>query len=99
MGVTVLVVDDHRVVADAIAMRLRMEPDMDNVMTANTLFTGQALVRSASPDVVVVDAMLGDDDGLDLVRDVKRVDIHTAVGVVTAHDTSDTALEARRLGH
>jgi DNA-binding NarL/FixJ family response regulator len=96
--VTVLVVDDHRVVADAIAARLRMEPDIDAVMTANTLASGHALVRSVSPDVVVVDAILGDEDGLDLVREIKQHDIRIAVVVVTGRDTADTAIEAVRAG-
>src|SRR5262249_2823721 len=49
-------------------------------------------------EVALVDLRLGSDSGLDLLADVLRRSPRTAVVIITAHGTIDTAVEAMRGG-
>jgi DNA-binding NarL/FixJ family response regulator len=53
--VSVLVVDDHRMFADALSERLRIQPGIGPVEVANTLREGAVSIGRYDPDIVVVD--------------------------------------------
>jgi two-component system response regulator RegA len=57
-----------------------------------------AAARQDSPEMAVVDLRLGDDSGLDVVRELKTIDPSTAIVVLTGYGSIATALESIRLG-
>ena len=57
-----------------------------------------AAARADSPEMAVVDLKLQNDSGLDVVRELKRIDASTAVVVLTGYGSIATALESIRLG-
>lgn len=56
------------------------------------------LAQQDSPEMAVVDLRLPGMSGLDVVRDLKRIDPATVVVVLTGYGSIATALEAIRLG-
>jgi two-component system nitrogen regulation response regulator GlnG len=68
------------------------------VLTAGTAAEGLDLVRRRRPDVVVLDLQLPDRSGLDVFRDVQALDPRRPVIFITAHGTTDTAIEAMKGG-
>ena len=54
--------------------------------------------RLDSPEMAVVDLRLGDESGLDVVRELKAIDASTAIVVLTGYGSIATALESIRLG-
>lgn len=89
--IRVAIVDDHQIFSDALMMRLQAEPDLDVVGTAGSPGPALALVSGQRVDVVTLDLVLGEADGLSLCRDLRRREPETAVVVVTG------AADARRL--
>jgi DNA-binding NarL/FixJ family response regulator len=81
----VLVVDDHRTLADALCLAISAEPCMECVGTAHGAREATALVATASPDVVVMDVRLDDGDGVDVTRTITTDRPETRVVVLTAH--------------
>ena len=71
MTFDVLIVDDCRSFADAARLLLERQ-GVRVVGTAYTLAEAVELVAQLRPDVVLVDLMLGDECGLDLVRLLAR---------------------------
>lgn len=71
--IRVLLVDDHRVFAEALAMRLRAEPMMDAVELAFSLGSARAAVHTFRPDLVLLDFYLVDEPGLDLMTELGRL--------------------------
>ena len=80
----VLVVDDEQMLADLLASALRYEG-----WEVTTAGTGIAAVRSAQeidPDVIVLDIMLPDFDGLEVMRRVRGHRPNVPVLFLTAKD-------------
>ena len=68
------------------------------VITAATAGEGMSAFQNAEPKVVVLDLVLPDRDGLDLMQDFLRLRSDTNVIVMTAHGSINKAVEAMRAG-
>ena len=93
---TVLVIDDDRTVTHLVERTLSA-PEL-SVMTARTAEEGLALVRSARPDVVLLDIMLPGASGLEVFHKIQEVDRRLPVMFITAGAGSETAIQAMQLG-
>ncbi len=68
------------------------------ILTAGTAAQGVELVRRESPDTVILDLRLPDMSGLNAYRQIRQIDARLPVIIITAHGTTDTAIEATKLG-
>lgn len=68
----VLVVDDHPAIRQALAQSLNAQPDLVVCGEAGDAASALARAEELSPDVAIVDLMLGESDGLDVVKLLKR---------------------------
>jgi two-component system nitrogen regulation response regulator GlnG len=91
-----LVIDDEPAVG--YSFRRAFARDGVEVIDARTGATGVDRFRTDSPDVVVLDIRLPDRGGLDVFRDLRAIDPRRPVIVITAHGTTDTAIEAMKEG-
>jgi DNA-binding NarL/FixJ family response regulator len=96
--VRVLVADDHRAFAEAVALRLAAETGVVVVGTAHTALEVEDQVAALQPDVLVLDVELGQDDGIALARWLRSQHPHTQIVVVTFRDDVDAASAAVRGG-
>ena len=88
----VLVVDDEVNLAELVEMALRYEGW--DVRTAHTGTQAVTAARDHQPDAIVLDIMLPDIDGLEVLRRVRARDAHVPVLFLTARD----AVEDRVVG-
>ncbi|GAA3803613.1 response regulator transcription factor [Nocardioides panacisoli] len=79
-----LVVDDEVNIAELVAMALRYEGW--SVDTAHNGSQAVAAARAAQPDVVVLDLMLPDFDGMEVLRRIRSIDPAVPVLFLTARD-------------
>jgi DNA-binding NarL/FixJ family response regulator len=96
--VDILVVDDHRVFAEALALRLATEPDVDGVRVADDLASARAELARLGDGLVLLDYHLGDACGLDLMDDVDRLAVRPTVVVVSGSDDADAIVAGLRAG-
>ena len=68
--VSVMIVDDHPVVRDGLNSIVSMEPDLKITGEAGTGEEALRLIRSLRPNVVVMDLMLPDMSGSDVIRQI-----------------------------
>ena len=68
------------------------------ILTAGTAGEGLDVVRSELPDTVILDVRLPDMSGLDAYRQIRQIDARLPVIIITAHGTTETAIEATKLG-
>src|SRR6267378_7260350 len=83
--IRILIVDDHEVVRHGLRQVLEREPDMEIIGEAGTGLDAVRMAEAERPDVVLLDAKLGDDDGANVCRRVLAVSPATAVVVLTAY--------------
>jgi DNA-binding NarL/FixJ family response regulator len=95
---SVLVVDDHAVFADALKARLEAEPDLHPVVVAYSVAEAGKRLSSQVFDIAVVDFSLVDGTGLDVLARARRITPGTRVVVLTASDEVEPAVEALLLG-
>ena len=96
MSKHVLVIDDERLLRDSLAGALA--DDGFEVTAVATGTEGLARIRGEPPDVVVLDLVLGDVDGLEILGHTVREAPETKTLVITAHGSIDTAVRAMKLG-
>jgi two-component system nitrogen regulation response regulator GlnG len=91
-----LVVDDEP--ADLRLMSHSLEKLGHELRTAETAGGGLRVVKETRPDVAVLDVMLPDISGLDLLKKVHDIDDRLPVIFVTSSSDSSTAIQAMKLG-
>ena len=94
----VLVVDDHRIVAEAIAMAINAQPDMECVGTAGSAAEARRLAAALSPDTVLTDVRLPDGDGLEVAADIRAGRPEVRILAVTAHTDANVLARAASIG-
>src|SRR5262245_66300282 len=93
---TLLVVDDESAIL--LAFRRAFRNTSLEVVTAESAADGLTLFQQRRPDVAVLDVQLPDLGGLDLFRRIRARDARTPVIFITGKTTTDTAIEAMKLG-
>lgn len=92
----ILTVDDDRAVHHLI--RRVLEDRALEVCCASSVSEALDKVGTVSPSVVLLDVVLPDGSGLSLVQRLRELDPRLPVIIITSHDTSETAIEAMKLG-
>jgi two-component system OmpR family response regulator len=92
----ILVVDDEPSIVDAVATALRYEGfDVDEATTGRAAL---AAVADTEPDLIVLDWMLPDLEGIEVGRRLRAQGFRTAILFLTAKDAVENKVEALRAG-
>jgi two-component system nitrogen regulation response regulator GlnG len=92
---TLLVVDDEPGIV--LAFRRAFAATAEVISTGGAE-EGLRLAAARQPDVVVLDVQLPDGSGLDVLRGLRARDARCPVIFITGNSTTDTAIEAMKLG-
>src|SRR5688572_5456172 len=92
----ILVVDDEDSIRHFVSRSLK--DDGYHVRQAGTAEDARAAFSDETPDLVILDMKLGQDDGLELLSAFKRQAPDTVVIVITAFGETETAVRAMSLG-
>jgi two-component system, NarL family, nitrate/nitrite response regulator NarL len=91
---TVVVADDHPLYREALVRAVRDRPDFELVAQAGDGRAALDAIRSASPDVAVLDVAMPGLRGVEIVDVVRRDDLDTRVVLLSAHLDGDTVYQA-----
>jgi DNA-binding NarL/FixJ family response regulator len=93
-----LLVDDHPIVRQGLALMLGNEQDLEVCGQAKDVPEALELVAKLSPDLIVADLSMSGLSGLDLVKDIKAKYGAMPVLVLSMHDETVQAERALRAG-
>jgi DNA-binding NarL/FixJ family response regulator len=96
--ISVLVVDDHALFADTLQARLAQEPGLGPVSVAYSARDAVDRVAQSGPDVVVLDVVLDQASGLDVVQDMLAASPSSKILMLTAVDSVDDVVTALSRG-
>jgi DNA-binding NarL/FixJ family response regulator len=93
-----VVVDDHRLFVDALALLLNHDERLEVIGTASDGHTAIELVVEHKPEVAVIDVKMPEIDGLETARRMRTRRPDTQVILVTGLDDPTLAEQARAAG-
>jgi DNA-binding NarL/FixJ family response regulator len=85
VGITILVVDDHKILRQGLRTLLAREPDMEVVAEAEDGRGAVRLVRELAPQVVIMDVGMPDLNGIEATRQVLQESPETKVIALSMH--------------
>lgn len=96
--ITVLLVEDHLILAESFAALLNRDPMIKVVGMASTAGEAVALARTHEPDIVVMDVRLPDGSGVEAAITIRSITKQTAFIFLTAYDSEEALAEAVEAG-
>ncbi|MGE5239684.1 MAG: response regulator [Chloroflexota bacterium] len=92
----VFLVDDEQLIVSMLTRALRNE---GHEVFAETSTDGVIdKITAVSPDLLILDINMPGQNGLDILKAVRKNELPTQVMMLTANDTAETAAEAMSLG-
>jgi len=96
--IRMVLADDHNIFRQALKRLLEDEPDFEVIGEAADGITAVQLTENLKPDVLVIDVIMGDMNGIDVVRQIGRVCPNTRAVVLSMHKDESYVLMALRAG-
>jgi DNA-binding NarL/FixJ family response regulator len=84
-SIRLLVVDDHPVVLDGVALLVRPYPEIEVVGSARTAREAVTVARATAPDVVLLDLRLADSLATDVIQQLRQTVPAAKIVIFTAH--------------
>ena len=97
-AVRVLIADDHRLFAEALEAILASEDRIDVVGHARDGQEAVALFQQMSPDLVLMDIAMPVMDGLAATREIRKLDDHACILMLTGSNARSDVDRARKAG-
>jgi DNA-binding NarL/FixJ family response regulator len=94
----VLLIDDHPIVRQGLALLIDREPDLSVCGEADGAHSAFHAITTLRPDIVVLDISLSGPDGLDVLKEIRTKDSSLPVLILSMHDESIYAERAMRAG-
>lgn len=98
MAIRIVLVDDHPIVREGLAAVLSTQPDFEIVGQANDGNEAIDLVSALRPDIVVLDLVMPNMDGVQALRAMRAEHHDLKVLVFTASETDDRIIGAVQAG-
>jgi signal transduction histidine kinase len=95
-GAKILVIDDEDGMREG--CRRALLPQGHRVDTAADLITGQSLIRREHYDLILLDVMMPDGSGIDLIDPIHERDTDTICIIITGYATIELAVESIQRG-
>lgn len=96
--IRIMIVDDHAVIRTGLRMLIEQDQTMTVVAMAGAPAEALTLAETEKPDIIVLDLMLGEEDGLDFLPELCRVSTNSKVLVLTGVQTLESHRTAIRRG-
>ena len=96
--IRVMLADDHPIMRDGLRDALQDEGDFEVVGLAGDGVEAVTMAQSLEPEVIVMDVIMPNKDGVDACREIMELLPDTRVLMLTASTTEDAVIEAIAAG-
>lgn len=96
--IRVMIVDDHAVIRAGLRMLIEHDQTMNVVAMAGTRAEALRLAATSRPDIIILDLILGEDDGLAFLPELRETSPTSRVVVLTGVQNPDSHRLAVRRG-
>ena len=92
----ILIIDDNEKLCKSLSRNFRLH-NYDTV-SAFTTAEGYACIKEEIPELIILDIMLGEDSGLELLKRIRNRGVKVPVIIMTGHATLENAITSLRYG-
>lgn len=96
--INLMLVDDHQMVRMGLAAYFKTQSDINVIAEAESGLEAVELASQHAPDVVLMDLVMPEMDGVEATRQVKKVSPRTQIIVLTSHHDDSHIFPAIRAG-
>lgn len=96
--ISVLCVDDHRVMLDGLSLLIGRQPDMEVVASATDGESAVAKYAAVRPDITLMDLQLPGTNGLEAIRRIRSSDPEARIVVLTMYQGDEDIFRALEAG-
>ena len=96
--IRILIVDDHAVVRRGLSAILETEPDLEVVGEAENGNQAVWKTRSLQPDVILMDLVMPEKDGIEAIKEIKKDDAKANILVITSFAEDEKVFPAIKAG-
>ena len=96
--INILIVDDHAIVREGLKTILKLETGIAVVGMAKNAAEALKLVSSNKPDVIILDISLPGRNGLEIIKDVKKIQPHVKIIMLSIYPEDRFAIRAFKAG-
>ena len=96
--IDILLVDDYAAVRAGLRMRLSLEPDLHVIGEAHDGINAINLARHLGPQLIIMDAVMPEMDGISAARHLKAEAIDSEIIILTTEDTQSVYESAKNAG-
>ena len=97
-AIRTLIIDDHPLIREGLAARIRHEPDIELCGAADSVDAALSGLEQAKPDVVIVDLTLKGSRGLELIKRIRARETKAKVLVLSSQREGVYGERVLRLG-
>ncbi|MEI9978884.1 MAG: response regulator transcription factor [Edaphobacter sp.] len=94
----VLLADDHPLILDGLKLGLKKDSRIRVVAQASDGATALALIQELRPDVAVIDIDMPNLSGIEVVKEVTRLQLESKIVLLTLHNDEEIFHDAMELG-
>lgn len=94
----IVIVEDEQIATRILLVMLEKFPFIELIVSAETVSDSIKLINDVNPDVVFLDLGLGDEDGFDVLKAIKKVKPWVQFCITTNDTRIVTAEKASKLG-
>lgn len=94
----IVIVEDHSIVREGLRAMLESEPTIDVVGEAADGHASLMLVEELEPDLVLMDLSMPKLNGIEAIREIKRINSVTDIVVLTVHKSEQNIMAAYEAG-
>ena len=98
MSCNVIIIDDHPLFSRGLSQLLETQKDYKVIGMAKDRNEALSLLDTTTPDLAIVDLNLGQEDGLELIKDIIIIHPQTKILVLSMHDERFYAERAIKAG-
>jgi DNA-binding NarL/FixJ family response regulator len=94
----IFLAEDHTILRDGLRMILTSHPDYEVIGVAEDGREAVRGVERSKPDLIILDLSMPKMNGLEAIKEIKKISPTTKILVLTMHDKADYVLEVLKAG-
>src|SRR5689334_24190254 len=96
--IRIMIIDDHAVIRTGLRMLIEQDRTMSVVGMAGTRAEAVRVSAEQRPDIILLDIVLGDEDGLEFLPELCKLSLNSRILILTGIQTTDSHRLAIRRG-